>query len=386
MKKILYILLLTMLIASPLMAQEVLSPTFYISPRTLGMGGAFTAVSNNPDSVFYNPSGYGYADTKDFFLLDTTFRFNFDTLQLIQKVAESGQDFETLLNDQEFVNSIIGSNLGMGFTGPLFLGWVGNNFGIALYDNANVSAEIKKGTLLPKLEADITIEAGTIIGYSFNIGNRLFLGANAKFFKRVWSHYEGGLLEFYNSISGGDISSLDLDYNSGNGISFDFSATYRMGNMNFAFVWKDIYSNVSYYSTKNPEELITAPENITMQNAKIDDSMVFGWSMDLGNVIPALFYDVTLAADIQGVDNWIHERFVEKKKNTLWTKLYMGFSAKSLGILTIRGGLMQGYPTFGLGIDLAILQMNFAYYTVERSSIPGFNPESSILVNFSMIW
>lgn len=76
--------------------------------------------------------------------------------------------------------------------------------------------------------------------------------------------------------------------------------------------------------------------------------------------LPALspVRDVTLAAD------WISGSTSEFEQAPE-TGVRVGAQAKLLGFLELRGGLAQGYPTAGVGLDLKYIRLDYATYSVE---------------------
>jgi len=52
-------------------------------------------------------------------------------------------------------------------------------------------------------------------------------------------------------------------------------------------------------------------------------------------------------------------------------KLNMGAEFRLPILLDIRAGVHQGYPTFGLGLRLMILKLDYAYFGNEGGILPG---------------
>jgi len=42
-----------------------------------------------------------------------------------------------------------------------------------------------------------------------------------------------------------------------------------------------------------------------------------------------------------------------------------------LRVFRVRGGVSQGYPTFGAGLGLGIIHFDYAFHGVEDGRIPG---------------
>ena len=82
--------------------------------------------------------------------------------------------------------------------------------------------------------------------------------------------------------------------------------------------------------------------------------------------LPALspVRDVTLAAD------WISGSTSEFEQAPE-TGFRVGAQAEVLGFLELRGGLAQGYPTAGVGLNLKFLRLDYATYSVEDGRTLG---------------
>ncbi|ARA94876.1 MAG: hypothetical protein D6685_12420 [Bacteroidetes bacterium] len=61
-------------------------------------------------------------------------------------------------------------------------------------------------------------------------------------------------------------------------------------------------------------------------------------------------------------------------EQTFTAHLRMGVQARLSDLLALRLGLSQGYTTFGAGLRLGLLQLDYAYYGVEEGRIPGQVP------------
>ncbi|MEM1056247.1 MAG: hypothetical protein AAGI52_12040 [Bacteroidota bacterium] len=86
------------------------------------------------------------------------------------------------------------------------------------------------------------------------------------------------------------------------------------------------------------------------------------YSLPLSTLSPVR--DVTLAAD------WISGSTSEFDQ-ALEAGIRVGAQAKLLGFLELRGGLAQGYPTAGIGLDLKVLRLDYATYSVEDGRTLG---------------
>lgn len=386
MKKLKYILItftILLFLSLPVFAQEKAPPIFYPSPRVAAMGGAYTGYAMGPDALFFNPAGYSLPGNKDLFLIDATFRLNRDSVEILKKASNANFDAATLLADPDFINSLLSAKLGIGASGLPFVGWVGGGLGIGVFDTVNTSIVTLPSGIAPSVNIHLSADIGAILGYSINLGP-IYLGANVKYFYRMWTNYETGLLSLTSDLSSLDPNSLPFDMNLGQGIGFDLGALLRLGNLQIGLVAKDIGTNIKYYSTNNIDEVGT-PVGDDVYNIRIPMQINTGIALRIGSIIPIILDKVVLTADIHDLNGFIEE-YKSGNKYTLGTKLYLGAEARVLGLFKIRGGLYQGYPSFGLTVNLAIIQFNFTYFTRELSPIPGLLPEENFLINISMIW
>lgn len=74
--------------------------------------------------------------------------------------------------------------------------------------------------------------------------------------------------------------------------------------------------------------------------------------------------ELRLAADYVGYRN-------PRVDQSLLTHLHMGAQLRLIRILKLRAGLSQGYPTFGAGLGLGIIHIDYAFHGVEDGRIPG---------------
>ncbi len=62
-------------------------------------------------------------------------------------------------------------------------------------------------------------------------------------------------------------------------------------------------------------------------------------------------------------------------------KVRIGSEISLLKVFKLRGGISQGYPTFGLGIDFEYLTVDIAFYQYERGVLPGYQGSQSIFAS-----
>jgi hypothetical protein len=69
---------------------------------------------------------------------------------------------------------------------------------------------------------------------------------------------------------------------------------------------------------------------------------------------------------------------------SMFNKLYFGGEFSGLGILVLRGGFAQGWPSAGAGLKLGILDIDGAVYGVEHSDHPGGDGDYNYAVRLKL--
>lgn len=87
------------------------------------------------------------------------------------------------------------------------------------------------------------------------------------------------------------------------------------------------------------------------------------YRVPLGNV--PLFSDVVIAAD------YVNASTSEFEQTEITSKLRFGAQAGLGGVVTVRGGLSQGYPTAGATLNAKLLRLDYAYYGLEAGRRSG---------------
>lgn len=103
---------------------------------------------------------------------------------------------------------------------------------------------------------------------------------------------------------------------------------------------------------------------------------------------PAIQDNLTLGATISadaliaGFTTGFEYRHINTTGEPIGKKIHFGAEVNLLNI-DLRAGFYQGYPSYGLGLDLFLLQLDAALYTIERGAYPGQTPEQRVQVGLS---
>ena len=68
----------------------------------------------------------------------------------------------------------------------------------------------------------------------------------------------------------------------------------------------------------------------------------------------------------------------------VWTLLHAGAEVRLINMFTLRGGVNQGYLTFGGGVNLVVIDMNMAVFTRELGVHLGDRPSAGMSFNFDI--
>lgn len=136
-------------------------------PMVRAMGGAFTAVSNDEYSVFYNPAGYSLIDKEIITAFSLGIKSNIDDSAIkLYNAIIAGKDITSASNITTYLTNVA---VAPGVAGPIYFGRVGNNFGFAFYDNTSVTLSTKQGAIFPTANLLAYGDVGFVGGYAFKL-------------------------------------------------------------------------------------------------------------------------------------------------------------------------------------------------------------------------
>jgi hypothetical protein len=327
-------------------------PHLYRGLRSLGMGGAFTAVGKDPDALFYNPAA----------LYDMGFKLNFlnPLIEVDQKTVQIGKDVIDALDlkdedmREERLRALAKENNDRALYArtALFPGFAIQNFTIGFVGAAEVHARLHtspNGDTTAKVNGGY--EYGPIGGISFPVPIKkgLRVGLAAKNITRTWVD-ETFTLE-----------QVDDD-------SFDVM-DYKHTNSDFSFDVGLLY-DLSFLPSLRPKigfALLDLTGLDFKEGGKIPARANLGISMSKKLPVAS---ELMAAVDYEDITHQY------KQDGSLRKRLHLGAEAAFLGRhLIVRTGMNQGYGSFGAAIDLWLLKLAYAYYSEEIGA--GTAPERS---------
>jgi|GEM_PF-3154671 len=389
MKKVIFVLLIVLLSIDGFGEVE----SFLYSPRQLALGG--TTLLHPFDSIYFlkNPAIVSYTKQPNFYItklsllsganmgyLDKT--LNLSSYQLSSLWA--GFDYSTLLSN--VMNDPYGVALNsypeVGLFGPINLGYIGNGIGIMVYDDSFSSLNIKQMPGLPY----VVLKSFSELGVTFGVGTyfsvskfyTLHAGISFSYYKRYKVPFDQGasvpeLMNYYEKVQN-NIYEYDVsDSLSGNiGLILDDG-----DHLKYAITLENFFGRTFNWSrirfTESKEETL----NYNYYQTYLPPSLNLGVMYYLPKIpyIPSfLLSEFMVELDIK---NLIKSEFWYKK-------LSLGTEISLLKVVKLRGGINEGYPTFGLGIDFYYLTIDLAVYQYEKGVLPGQQGSQSLSLSLEI--
>ncbi len=299
---------------------------FIINPALLNRG----KVSVSPFSLqlLFNNSFLDLAD----FLGDNAENFaKFDSL--------SSEELDTIYQD---LNKIDNRWMKLGL--PLSSAITVRNIGIAIYGDIGGELKIDKGIYEPRLFAKGVIDRVITFGYGKGVDfvmPGLKAGAAVKFITR--EEAKEIKLGFSLIEGGGDAINALIDSLSSTktGFGIDIGGLYSLNDkIELGIVFADILGSID--------------DDDVSSNLKV------GASYKLLNRV---------SAEINFID------LLNTDGTNFFKRVHIGGEI-DLPFLKIRGGFFQGYPSYGIGINLIVIQADFAAWTEEQGKVPGSDGET----------
>lgn len=341
------LLVLSMLIVSSVQAAELLDLNQSI--RALGMGGAYLTSARNGDALFYNPAEL--ADVSGLHWEVANLSTGLNGLEIFN-LLKGGIS----LNSPSDYNKFFGTNVWLDAGGKTSL--VMPNFGIAAYSSYTLGFQLHNPAY-PQFNTTFLNDLGFIVGGALQVAPMTTFGMNLKRITRWGGSKDIGVGTI---VSGGGVDSIKNAFDSkGVGYGIDASLMYKLPtplSPTFVLSWQDI-GVTSFQKTSGTE----AP-------SRIKDNLSAGLGLNLD--LPGL--------DVYGSFDYKH---INDNSEQLGKKLHFGTEV-SLPFIDIRAGLSQGYPSYGVGMNLFLFRLDAAYYFEEMGIYPGQTPENRILIGLSV--
>lgn len=317
------------------------------SVRSAGMGGIYMSIVNNSEALFVNPAALG-----------RTSGFNWQVVNV-----EAGVNGLDVYNDFSHIDSSDPNSFNAFFGKPVWVRLGGRTamtlpfFGIGAYTDTHADLELHNPAF-PQFNTNFISDYGLVMGGAFPLGPVSYGGVT---FKRI-SRWGGQQDIDLGTIASGDMSTIsDQFQNKGNayGVDAAFMTTLPAPlSPTLSLVWQDLGSTAFIKSAG-----ADAPP-------RIHDNLSLGLSTSL---------------DLPGLD-WVaglEYRHITESEYSLGHKLHLGTEI-SLPFVDLRGGINQGYASYGVGLNLLFLRFDVASYTEEMGQYAGQTSQNRVELSLSL--
>ena len=338
----------------------------YFNPRLFGMGGAFTAVSNDRNLYFMNPSGLAHAQRNiGFEFLPVRINNNaISAINFYSKNDKTVQDLENLSDEEQaaFFDDLLAEIGGKTSRASAHLPiWVSlpssgqgrvPHLGFGFFARGGsdfLTVNGASGVPLADLGLDVQYTGIASAAYSWDtlLPGRLSFGGSVKIDHRRLALKSKSFL----AISGSE----DIDFLSGTGFGLDLGALYeitpsvRVG----AAVFDVVASDFTFGGQDVHDPLDILNEN-DVGRISTRYNLGVAW-LPTQNWGP--LENSTFAFDLRELGD---------SSQNFWTKIYVG-GETHLNTVALRAGFYQGYPSGGFGLG----PLQYAYFSNELGKYPG---------------
>ncbi len=335
-------------------------PFFHRGVRPIGMGGAFTALADDENALFYNPAGISRLDQLTFGIVNPIVDVSEKSIDLYKDIEDADLDDEQEVNDllkeyageyQHFRVSLY-PHVGFRLANVWML--------IGALAQAQVDLDVRTPSW-PEAHCDYVQDTALMAGAGLKLPiTGLRVGASVKSVSR------DSLEEVYTApiIADDDFEDrLEDDIKSGAGFAIDVGVIYRM-----LFI-SGFETDIGLVIQNIPEmDMGDAKDVATQTNLGI----AVAKSVARFKLIGVLDYmDVTQQ---YGEDDDIGKR------------LHMGLELQTPFFVSVRMGLNQGYFTAGATVDFRFLRLDFAAYTEEVGAYAGQREDKRYIGQLSLGW
>lgn len=330
---------LALLLSAPAFAREL--PAFYRGIRPLGMGGAFTAVADDENALFYNPAGLDRVETLRVAVLNPLVEINEDGVDFYKDARDT--DFNDVVEVTQLLQDHVGDYLHA--RSSLFPNVSLRHYAVGVLGQATVNAQVNN-TAFPELQVNDALITGSGhfgTGWGFFDGV-LRVGGGIKYVTARAMHDK-----IYTSR---EIASDDFedevrdDLERGSGLGFDVGAMVEV-----PVLLKPTFAVM----VENVGDLDLGDAGRLEQQVNVGVSVRHSFS----------WVTLTGAADYSDVLSQVGE------DDDAYKRIHFGLEARLWKMLFLRAGYNQGYATFGASLDFPVVRIDYANYAEEIGSSAG---------------
>ena len=329
----------------------------YRGLRPLGMGGAFIAIADDYNALFYNPAGLNNVEKwrLDFFSLG---------LGISSQIKNLYNNIDRMSGDVADIAAVVEESIGANhhFYFEFVPSFVMHNFGVALVEDLKFNVRVRNQAV-PEVHVYAKNDVVVVGGLAGRFWERVQLGIALKTIYRFYSNSSLNAMDVLN-----EVPELDDILKEGQGVGIDIGGNYILP---FPFKQKVGIQIADVLNTKFNLGLVNAV-------GEAGDPPSINRTINLGYKIepPALFYlKPVVAVDFRDVFNETRSSYVKR--------LHIGAEMKLPFIFTARFGFGQGFFALGGSADFWLAKIEFATYA-EELGVGYQNPDRRYYLRFTM--
>jgi len=395
MKKIIKTTLLSAAVATSLSALTYEHPQLYKDPKVMGMGGANVAVGGHASALFYNPAGLAYIPREygvEVELINLSASINQNILDFAKDFSDATDSPADLDGDGNTNNDDDDKTLAMLDVMDQYMG-------------KNIHFDMNEFTSVSKKGEKVGFAIGGVLGANFDARTHRGFGSD-------------GVME---------MQGLGY-YGAATGFSYDFSDVeiankYILNNFSLGIGVKQInYMSLSHafsiseliednFDKYVQDELVKEGQSTVFDIGgiyKLSENTQIGLSaMNIGGIgdKDSVYIPQTVNAGVGYLKRWEGDKFFNQVRiaadyidmlyaydqdKDIMKRTRIGIGANVwdgwFSTLTLRAGLYQAAPTYGMNLRLTMLQIGYAYYEEEVGTYAGQDKDARHIVNLTFGW
>lgn len=379
--------------------------TEYQSIKQKAMGGATILSEVNENALVNNPALLNEIDSFEFNILGFSTSIAADSVDTAKGIQSLQKDLDGVTDNSKIVDilkayldgttdgvynkdryALSNKKVVLEITNVL-TAFAKRGFGVGIFTAVNVNdLRLVNKPSSPEIIVDLGATVQVPIGMAFDFGKnkQYILGTSIKAI---------GGANVDTKISAGDLTSGDsaeipINITKYTGLALDLGAVYKTKYLNYGLTIDNAFGKIDAKDVDkdNNETTIEGAKLPTIVNLAISnkydkkdrldtwwDKYAF-WTLELKNIT---------SADLNGNGTFDEKSFYKKIHFGLSSYVFNNKWVK----LDLRGGLNQGYPTFGFGSEIfGFLNLDYAYTTRESGLSAGSKPETlhAISIDFRL--
>lgn len=329
-------------------------PYIYKGLRPMGMGGAFVAVSDDANALFYNPAGLSRIQKVRASLFPLEMEVGEKAYDIFRDARDV--DFDDEVETARYLRENIGERAHLGI--KLFPHYSMPRFAFCLIGTARMDLEVRDRQY-PKLITNVVSDVGGGAGYAQPFfGDALSVGASVKYV------YRQSLTKEYTVL---DITSGDLDERIEDDL-VDGSGT---------LVDVGVMASLDALGMENARIGICANNLV---GSELGDAKDLEDHVDIGFAVDYDFWitKATFAVDYVDIFSQLGD------DDDFAKRVRIGAEFKLPMFLSVRAGIYQGYFTSGLSLDAKLVQLDVLTYAEEIGAYAGQRIDRRYALRFIM--